>query len=1125
MSFLLPPIVPLSATIAALLAFAPFARSAEILSDTGTARAGLQGPERVAEPKLAPASDEWQKAMKRFQVAPNFQVDLFAAEPMLGNPVAFDIDAQGRAFVAETHRYRSSVLDIGQYMSMLEDDLASRTTDDRIAFTKKNFPKDWEQLQVETEVVRLVEDRDRDGKADFSSPYATGMNTILDGINSGVLAREGKVWCTNIPNLWLFSGMTQDGKAEKRESLSFGYGVRFSYTGHDMHGLILGPDGRLYFSFGDRGAHVKTKEGSTLAFPDEGAIFRCEPDGSHMEVVMHGLRNPQELAFDKYGNLFTGDNDSAMGDRERWVYVAKGGDAGWRVSWEHHPIGKEHNPWFAEKMWEPRHDSQPAFILPPVANIPDGPCGLAYYPGTGLPEKYDGSFFLCGFKGSSASSAVATWKVKPKGASFELVDQDTFIGGVQATDICFGPDSKIYFSEWGEGWVGTGRGRLFKMWDPETIKAPQVAEVQKLLREGFAQRSPEELGKLLAHKDQRIRLESQWALAKQQGGAQVLLNAALENSDQLARLHGIWGAGHAARLAEYQQAGSGARFLDPIAALLNDKDEEVRAQAAKVLGEGRGPSAYSGLVSALKDSAPRVRFFAAQALAEFGRADSVQPVLAMLRENNDQDAYLRHAGVMALTAAKDESALQAAAKDESAAIRMAALLAMRRLEMPAIAGFLQDKEPALVLEAARAINDAPINAALPQLAALLDQPVTSEPLMFRVINASFRTGTPAAAQALAAYAAWPDAPEGLRVEAIRQLSSWPKPFARDRVFGTYRPLQERDPQPAISALGKVLPRLIADQSARLTEAAIDAVAALGAKDLAPALVELIDKENAPVTARIKALQTLAAFHHPKLAEAVKHAISGKDASLRIEAVALLGKLDPEEAVRQLSAAFTSAGAAEKKVIVSALGELKSDGADRALSLLLEDLREGKIPVEVQLELLEASEKRQAEEVKSRLAQYRAALPKDNIVAASQSLLAGGDREAGEKLFKEHAAAQCFRCHKVKGSGGDAGPELTQVASRNDRAYILESILSPNAKIAEGFQMAMITTKKGDLVAGMVKAETPDELTLQIPGTEPIKLAKADIAKRETAPSGMPPVGEFLSKREIRDIVEYVSSLK
>jgi quinoprotein glucose dehydrogenase len=1122
-----------------LLAVIPSLYAAEISGGGGVARTGLKPPDRVAEPKLAPASDDWKSAMQRFQIPANFKVDLFAAEPLLGNPVAFTMDEQGRAFVSETYRYRTSTLDIRHYMFMLEDDLACRTTDDRIASTKKNFPSDWQKLEVETEVVRLVEDRDKDGKADFSAPYASGMNTILDGINSGVIAREGQVWCTNMPNLWHFSGMTKDGVAEKRESLSFGYGVRFSFTGHDMHGLIFGPDGRLYFSFGDRGAYVKTKEGRTLAFSDEGAVFRCEPDGTKMEMVMHGLRNPQELAFDNHGNLFTGDNDSDQGDRERWVYVVDGADAGWRVGWQHHPIGKELNPWLAEKMWEPRNPSQPAAILPPIANVPDGPSGLAFYPGTGLPAKYEGTFFLCGFKGSSARSAVSSWKVKPNGASFDLVDQEVFINNVQATDIMFGPDSKIYFSEWGEGWEGVGKGRLFKMWDPQTIQDPQVGEVQKLLAEGFSKRSPQELGRLLAHRDQRVRLEAQWALAKDANGAAVLLEAAQKSGEPLARLHGIWGIGHVARLAGYKTPQSALTALQPLLPLLLDKDPEVRAQTARTLGDTLGGvidfapqgSAPSGaaltksLLPLLKDTEPRVQFMAAQAIAKVATPDAAEPVIALIRTNSDKDAYLRHAGVIALTATKNSQAIAAAAKDPDAAVRMAALLSMRRAGSPEIAQFLTDKDPNLVLEAARAINDAPINAALPQLAALLNAPVENQPLMLRAINAAFRAGTPAGADALAAYAAREDAPELLRLEAVRQLAQWAKPFARDRVVGVFRPLQDRDGAPAVAALGKVLPQLIDGKSGKIAEAAVEAVADLNAKELGGTLVAYVDQEKAPAKARIKALQTLSAFKHPKLAEAVKHAIDAKDAGLRIEALALLGQLDPDEAVKQLSIGYGSAGVPEKKAIITALGDLKSAGADKQIAVLLDDLIAGKAQPEIQLELIEAADKRADAAVKAKLSQYQNSLPKDNPVAAAKALLAGGNREAGEKLFKEHAVAQCFRCHKVKGAGGDAGPELTKVASTKDRTYILQSILDPNASIAEGFQMSMITTKKGDIIAGMVKAESPESLTLQIPGAAPVKVAVADVAKRETAPSGMPPIGAMLSQREIRDIVEYVASLK
>lgn len=1117
-------IFPLATTIAVLLHSFP-AFAAEIDGPPPGAT-GLQGPARVAQPKLAPASNEWQKALAGFRVAPNFKIDLFAAEPMLGNPVAFDVDHQGRVFVAETYRYRTSTLDIRHYMFMLEDDLASRSTDDRIAYTKKDFPKDWEKLGVETEVVRLLEDRDGDGKADFSSEYAAGMNTLLDGINSGVLVHNGEVWCTNIPNLWRFSGLTPEGKAEKRESLSFGYGVRFSYTGHDMHGLIFGPDGRLYFSFGDRGAHVTTKEGKVLAFPDEGAVFRCEPDGSHMEVVARGLRNPQELAFDKYGNLFTGDNDSDQGDRERWVYVVDGADSGWRVGWQHNPLGKARNPWLADKLWQPHFDGQAAYILPPIANIPDGPSGLAYYPGTGLPTKYDDHFFLCGFKGSSARSAVSSWAVKPKGASFELVNEHVFIDNVQATDIAFGPDSKIYFSEWGEGWEGTGKGRIFRMWDPETIQAPQVEEVRKLLAEGFDQRPAEELGKLLSHPDQRIRLEAQWALAKTQGGSAQLAAAATGGSNLLARLHGIWGLGHLARLAEYQQAGAGQQALASVVPLLDDKDQEVRAQAAKVLGEGRVEKAYPRLLAALKDTAPRVRFLAALAVAKFERPDAVAPAIAMLRENNDQDQYLRHAGVMMLASSGDLAALQHAASDDSAAVRMASLLAMRRLESPEIARFLQDKEPRLVVEAARAINDVPILPALTQLGAVVEHPTNSEALMLRAINANLRDGKPQGATALATYAIRHDAPEGLRLEALEQLATWEKPFARDRIVGVYRPLQERDAAPAVAALHDVLPKLLADKSTAVRLAALEAVEELEAKEEGSALFALVSNPQAPAKVRGRALEILGAFGDPQIGKGVEIAIADKDANLRITAITLLGKLHPDEAAVKLGNAFKEATTSVKKVIITSFGDLKSAGADHALVGMIDELIAGKVPAEIQLELLDAAAKRTSPEVKAKLSAYQNSLRQDDPLAAFRPALVGGDRAAGEKLFKEHAVAQCLRCHKVGGQGGDAGPELSGIATRKDREYILESIINPNAKIAESFQMMLFTMKGGALQAGLIKSENNDEVVVQAPGLEPVKLKKSEIVSREMAPSGMPPgMDTLLTKREIRDIVEYVASLK
>src|SRR5262245_60067873 len=193
----------------------------------------LQPAERLPTPVIDPASDDAVLALKRFSLPSGLEAKLWAAEPMLANPVAFDFDEKGRLFVSETYRYRTSVLDIRSYMSILEDDLALRTIEDRAAMHRRVFGEErTQQLAIEDEVVRLVEDTDGDGVADKSRIFANDFHTELDGIASGVLARHGQVWFTNIPSLWRLD--EQPDGSVKREELLRGFGVRYNFTGHDF---------------------------------------------------------------------------------------------------------------------------------------------------------------------------------------------------------------------------------------------------------------------------------------------------------------------------------------------------------------------------------------------------------------------------------------------------------------------------------------------------------------------------------------------------------------------------------------------------------------------------------------------------------------------------------------------------------------------------------------------------------------------------------------------------------------------------------------------------------------------------------------------------------------------------
>ena len=79
-------------------------------------------------PAIAEASDQAELAIKSFTVRPGFQVELFAAEPLLAHPVAFAIDEQNRIFVSESFRVGDQVTDIRQHMTWLDEELASTNT-------------------------------------------------------------------------------------------------------------------------------------------------------------------------------------------------------------------------------------------------------------------------------------------------------------------------------------------------------------------------------------------------------------------------------------------------------------------------------------------------------------------------------------------------------------------------------------------------------------------------------------------------------------------------------------------------------------------------------------------------------------------------------------------------------------------------------------------------------------------------------------------------------------------------------------------------------------------------------------------------------------------------------------
>ena len=1109
-------------------------------------KGGLQPAERTAKPQIAPASEEAANVLKNIQPPAGMKVDLWAAEPTLANPVALSIDERGRVFVVETHRLGSSVLDIRNYMFLLDDDLASKSVEDRLAMCHKHFGAQFDDLGKEEDVIRLLEDRDHHGYADFNSIYAGGFNKPEDGIAAGVLARHDHVWATIIPNLWSFDGTDDKGAAKSKQSLSYGYGVRFGYTGHDMHGLIQGPDGRLYFSIGDRAANVVTKEGKRIDNVNSGAVFRSETDGSNLGLVHTGLRNPQELAFDDFGNLFTGDNDFDYGDTERLVYVVEGGDSGWRVGYQHPPLGKERVTWKAEQIWVSFGSSQeryngianpnpntdlgvrPAAYLPPVTNIGDGPSGFLFDPGTGISPAFRHHFFLCHSKGSYAKSEIHAFTLKEKGATFELGESKPFVKFTHSPDLDIAPDGSIYFLDWSETMSKTAKGRIYRMYDPAVLEDPKTLETKRLIEEGMSKRNTAELAQLLGHEDRRVRMEAQFELVKRK--EVEALKQVAGKAPLLARLHAIWGIGQLGRK-------SPTSVLVPF---LDDKESEVRAQAAKVIGETK-VNAAAQLIARLKDENSRVRFFAAQALGDIQAKDAVPALVEALTNNNDQDPYLRHACATALARINDEAFFAKDFRKEPFPVQMGVLLAMRQIKSPSIRQFLDSSlSIKLVAEAARAISDGLIAECDKDLAATrpnspdaADSPLV-EPLMLRVIEARRRLGNVTGLIQLAMDDKLPGK-GALRTDCLDIVGELAHPMQRDRVLGISRPIKRVTNIHPAPLLGKAITKLSGTASANDPDrvpvllAAIGAAQKLEATALAPQLAALIRDPKQPASVRSAAMLTIGSWDDkPAIEAAVKAAQESNNATLRKASLQLLPHTEAATAVALLELTFKEGAKDETAEALRVLGQIKGAKAEAMLSDWLGSLIKGSVAPELQLEVIEAAKASSSPAIQAQLKTYQDALPKVRTTAAFPYLLAGGDPQAGKKVFFEHTAAQCVRCHKIGGKGSEVGPILDGIGKRQPRDYILESVLFPSNKIAQGFEMVMITTKDGKSHGGMVRKETESELQLSAPvPNSPVEIIlKSEIANRTPGVSAMPEMfQQVLTPREIRDLTAYLAGLK
>ncbi len=1084
------------------------------------------------------------------ELADGVDLSLWAPEALLVDPVALDIDPDGTMWVASTSR-NNLPIDIRAHQDWMATVHTLKTSGQLLDFyrtlmTPANSDRNtWipdlngdgshdirDVREVKERLYRL-RDTDGDGRADESRIVYEGFDDDPTwDIFGSVLSLGGDVIAGVPPGVYRLHDADGDGVFDTRTTIGEGFNTHPAFGGHGVSGVIIGPDGRLYWEVGDIGLHVVDKAGRTWSLPNQGAVVRSELDGSGLEIFATGLRNLQEFSFDDRGNLISVDNDGDhQGEAERLVYLTYGSDSGWRSNWQYgkytDPRNNRYNVWMRESLFKPRHVGQAAHVLAPIENWHAGPSGMVYNPGTALSDAWAQHFFVSSFPGAAPNARVYGFTLQPDGAGFTKGVEKVVTRGILVVGMKFGTDGALYLTDWITGWDSKDRGRIWKLDTPAAAGSAIRTEVRGLLAADFTARPGAAIAPLLRHADMRVRQKAQFELVRR-GDVQALLYAAHDRANLHARLHGLWGVAQAAR-----RTPALAAHLVPF---LADADGEIRAQAARLIGDVRHAPGADSLLPLLKDAEPRARYFAAEALGRLAHAPATAPIVAMLADNDARDRYLQHGAATALAAIGDAAALEALSTHASAGVRSAALVALRRLKHAGVARFLADADPAIATDAARAVNDdGGIAGAMPALAErLADAAAGNEPLVRRAINANMRIGSVDAIARVEAFAADTANPSDLRVEAVAALGVWNAPSPMDRVDGIHHDAVTVGVRAPATAARAAVERLVSTNAALaaadadVTAALAEAAGRLDARAAAPVLRAQLER-NRSVAVRIAALRGLQAMGTGDKGALMQVALADADATVRRAALAILPSLPISAAakVQHLAGIVERGAQAEQQGAIEVLGTLKSSPSRRLLGRYLDDLDAGRLAAPLQIDLVSAVQADGSPSLQARLAAYQRRQQADVLIKAfREAALTGGDARKGQQVLFQNPLAECTRCHSIRGRGADVGPDLTRIGTVLTREQLFESLVDPNARIAPGFGMVGITLKDGTRVDGTLREETAEEVVV-LAGTppEPRRIRKADIAERTDPVSAMPPLGLALTPRDVRDVIEFLSALR
>ena len=453
-----------------------------------------------------------ETSLADLKVYDGLEVTLFASEPMFTNPTNLAIDSRGRIWVCEAYNYRNQL-----------------------------NPKNPEKKEGDRIVI--MEDTDGDGKADVSKVFYQGTD-VNAALGISILGNKVIVSCS--PNVFIFTDENGDDVPDKKEV--FFTGVKGIQHDHGMHSFIFGPDGKLYFNFGNAGESLLTPAGDTVVDVRgrkvvtngkpfrEGLVMRSDVDGSNVEVLAHNFRNNYEVTIDPFGTLWQSDNDDDGNKGTRINYVMEGGNYGFKdemtgASWPTRRTNMEKE--IPLRHW---HLNDPG-VVPNLLQTGSGsPTGITIYEGALLPEVFHGQMI----HSEPGHNVVRSYPVENSGAGYSA----TIVNILEAktdqwfrpADVAIAPDGSLFVADWYDPGVGghavgdLDRGRIYRVAPPKMKYMTEKTDVSTV--EGAI--------KALLNPNPAVRYLGWTAIAAMSDKAEAALTQLWKSDNQLQRAQALW---------------------------------------------------------------------------------------------------------------------------------------------------------------------------------------------------------------------------------------------------------------------------------------------------------------------------------------------------------------------------------------------------------------------------------------------------------------------------------------------------------------------------------------------------------------------------------------------------------